>query len=79
MNAYLRAGLAQKGLHVRGSEKVEEQSGIVAFWHEDLDASQEMRRLASQDIVVAARDGAIRVSPHVFNNEEDLDRLLAAL
>jgi selenocysteine lyase/cysteine desulfurase len=79
LNAYLRAGLEQKGLHLRGSEKVEEQSGIVAFWREDLDAPEETRRLASQDIVVAARDGAIRISPHVFNNEEDIDRLLKAL
>ena len=78
LNAYLRTGLVQKGLQVLGSEKAEEQSGIIAFRREDLDASQETRRLASQDIVVAARDGAIRVSPHIFNNEQDLDRLLAA-
>ncbi len=76
---HLRAGLAQKGLHLRGSEKEEEQSGIVSFWREDLDSAEETRRLASQKIVVAARDGAIRVSPHIFNNEQDIDHLLKAL
>jgi selenocysteine lyase/cysteine desulfurase len=79
LNAYLREGLRRKGLHLRGSEAPEEQSGIVSFWREDLDARQETRRLASQDIMVAARDGAIRVSPHIFNNEEDLDRLLNSI
>jgi selenocysteine lyase/cysteine desulfurase len=79
LSAYLRAGLIRKGFHVRGSEKPEEQSGIVSYWRDDLDPAQESRRLASQDIVVAARDGAVRVSPHIFNNEEDLDRLLDSL
>ena len=32
-----------------------------------------------QDIFVAARDGAVRVSPHIYNNEEDMDGLLAAI
>jgi selenocysteine lyase/cysteine desulfurase len=79
LNDYLREGLARKRLHVRGSEKKEEQSGILSFWREDLDASEAVRRLAAQDIFVAARDGAIRVSPHIYNNEEDMDRLLEAL
>ena len=79
LNAYLREGLRKKGLNLRGSDKEEEQSGIVSFWREDLDPARETRRLARQNIVVANRDGAIRVSPHIHNNEEDLDRLLDAL
>jgi len=78
LNAYLRDGLRNKGLHVRGSVEEQEQSGILSFWREDLDASEEAGRLGGKDIFVAARDGAIRVSPHIYNNEEDMDRLLAA-
>ena len=77
--AYLREGLTRKGLYVRGSENPEEQSGIVSFRREGLDSVAETRRLAGQGIVVAARDGAIRVSPHVYNSEEDIDRLLEAV
>jgi selenocysteine lyase/cysteine desulfurase len=79
LNNYLRDGLKSKGLHVRGSERQEEQSGILSFWREDMDAKEEVKRLAAQDIFVAARDGAIRVSPHIFNNEEDLNRLLSSI
>ena len=79
LNAYLRDGLLNRGLHVRGSVKEAEQSGILSFWREDLDATEEVRRLASRDIFVAARNGAIRVSPHIYNNEEDMDRLLKSL
>jgi selenocysteine lyase/cysteine desulfurase len=35
--------------------------------------------LAGEDIYVAARLGRMRISPHVFNDEADADRLVAAL
>jgi selenocysteine lyase/cysteine desulfurase len=36
-------------------------------------------RLAAQGIHVAARGGVLRVSPHGYNDEADIDRLVAAL
>jgi selenocysteine lyase/cysteine desulfurase len=38
-----------------------------------------VQQLASEDIYVAARLGRMRISPHVFNDEADTDRLVAAL
>jgi selenocysteine lyase/cysteine desulfurase len=35
--------------------------------------------LASEGIYIAARIGRVRVSPHVFNDEEDADRFVAGL
>jgi selenocysteine lyase/cysteine desulfurase len=35
--------------------------------------------LASQDVYVAARLGRLRISPHVFNDEEDADRFVSTL
>jgi selenocysteine lyase/cysteine desulfurase len=35
--------------------------------------------LASEDIYVAARLGRMRVSPHVYNDEEDVERFVAGL
>ena len=35
--------------------------------------------LAGQQIHVAARLGRMRVSPHVYNDEADVDRFVAAL
>ena len=35
--------------------------------------------LASEGIYVAPRLGRLRISPHVFNDEEDADRFVAAL
>ena len=36
-------------------------------------------RLAGQQIYVAARLGRMRISPHVYNDEADSDRFVAAL
>ena len=35
--------------------------------------------LASEGVYVAARLGRMRISPHVFNDEADADRFVAAL
>ncbi|UCE25565.1 MAG: aminotransferase class V-fold PLP-dependent enzyme [Candidatus Zixiibacteriota bacterium] len=37
------------------------------------------RRLADERSVVAQREGSIRVSVHLFNDESDIDRLISAL
>jgi len=36
-------------------------------------------RIAKQQIYVAARLGRMRISPHVYNDEADVDRLVAAV
>ena len=35
--------------------------------------------LARRDIIVAVREGSLRVSVHLFNNEHDIDRLTDCL
>jgi selenocysteine lyase/cysteine desulfurase len=43
------------------------------------DASSTARALREQKVVVAARHGRLRVSPHFYNDDEDLERLESAL
>ena len=50
---------------------------MLSFESEGLDTSKDVLRLAAEDIFVAALHGAIRLSPHIYNDEEDMDRLVA--
>ncbi|HUP42568.1 MAG TPA: aminotransferase class V-fold PLP-dependent enzyme [Thermoanaerobaculia bacterium] len=56
-----------------------ETSGIVAATHPGRAAEELAPALADRNIVVAARAGRLRAAPHVYNTEEEIDHLLAAL
>ena len=55
----------------------EERSPIVSVLLDDPDRS--LSRLRQAGVTAAKRAGGIRFSFHVFNNEDDVDRALAAL
>jgi selenocysteine lyase/cysteine desulfurase len=71
--------LQDKGYRILSSLDPQERSGIISFSHPRHDAAQLVQRLLDARIVVAWREGAIRVSIHLYNNEEDVDRLIQAL
>jgi cysteine desulfurase / selenocysteine lyase len=48
-------------------------SPIIAARFANLDASELARALRGQRVLVAARRGHLRVSPHLYNNEQDLE------
>ena len=58
-------------------EEEKSRSGIIVFKMPD--ALEIVRKLEEKKIVVSARGGGIRVSPHFYNNEEDIDTLIRAL
>jgi selenocysteine lyase/cysteine desulfurase len=56
-----------------------ERSGIICFQHPELPASAIGERLIAADVIVSVRGDIVRVSPHFYNTEADLGRLLAVL
>jgi selenocysteine lyase/cysteine desulfurase len=36
-------------------------------------------RLRKQNVIVSLREGHIRVSPHLYNSERDIDRLISVI
>ncbi len=67
------------GWRVVGSQKAEDVSAIVALEREGVEPAAFVRRARERGIVVAARRGRVRVSPHLYNSDDDLGRLAEAL
>ncbi|MGG6460893.1 MAG: aminotransferase class V-fold PLP-dependent enzyme [Candidatus Eiseniibacteriota bacterium] len=56
------------------------RSGIIVFKPKKENPSQIVMKLQKMNqIIVSARGKGIRVSPHFYNNEEDIDNLISAL
>lgn len=75
----LTEGLADLGATVLSERRGEGRSAIVTFSVEGHDPGALVEHLGASQVVVAPRGGGIRVSPHGYNDEEDVDALLAAL
>lgn len=73
-------GLTQRGYQIISPVAHErERSGIISFQHAGHGPAYLERRLSEAQVIISRRGPFIRVSPHFYNNEEDIDRLLAAL
>jgi len=66
-------------LHGSGAEVEHCGSQIVAGRFEGLDVGSLATALKEARVLVAARRGQLRVSPHFYNNEQDLDVFASAL
>jgi cysteine desulfurase/selenocysteine lyase len=73
------AGRAREILRELGGSVEEYASPIVAARFENQDVSALARSLKEKRVLVAARRGHLRVSPHFYNNEKDLEILQDAL
>jgi selenocysteine lyase/cysteine desulfurase len=85
LNGQLSAGLADKGYRVFSPRMdYHEHSGIVIFDAPDRAGGADghnkiVHELGRQKIIIALREGRLRVSPHFYNTAEQIDRLLKAL
>lgn len=62
-----------------GAETADNGSQIVAAKFPGVDLSNLARDLALKRVNVAARHGFLRISPHFYNNDSDLDQLCEAI
>jgi selenocysteine lyase/cysteine desulfurase len=77
---YLIAGLQEQGCAIATPiSHRSERSGIVSFRHPDITSAELCERLHAADVIVSMRGNLIRVSPHFYNTEHDLDQLLTEL
>jgi selenocysteine lyase/cysteine desulfurase len=68
-----------RGLGVRVPERRVRAPHVLSLGFADGMLADLVKALAGENIYVAARLGRMRISPHVFNDEQDVDRFVAAL
>jgi cysteine desulfurase/selenocysteine lyase len=73
----LAAWLAGRGVEVTSDPRPERRSGIFSF--RPADAAGANRALNRAGVGCVLREGAVRLSPHLYNQPEDMARVMDAL
>lgn len=79
LTAALTEGLGRLGVKTIPTRADGERSGIVAAIIDGVDRADLVRSLQEENIFVAQRRGCIRISPHFYNNEAQIEEFLAVL
>jgi len=72
----LREGLAARGWKIVSPEPL--RSGILAAVPADGDSRKMVKALEGRGVIVSAREGAVRFSPHASNDFAEVERILEA-
>lgn len=79
MSALVAEQVEERGYHVVSSRTPAERSGIVAVDCGSHDAAEVVAALRRAGVVCSVREGRLRISCHLFLDEDDVQRLAAAL
>jgi cysteine desulfurase / selenocysteine lyase len=72
-------GLTAAGATVLSDRSRAARSGIVSFSLDDQDPADLVLALRDEGFACSARSGAVRISPHGYTTEEDIDRLIESI
>jgi selenocysteine lyase/cysteine desulfurase len=76
---YLCERLELRGFEIFSSRREGEKSGIVSFHVKGRNADRVREELRKKGIIVSAREGRLRASPHYYNSLEEVDSFVKAL
>ena len=79
LTATLISGLASKGYRVLTPKEGHDRAGIVVFESEQHTPTELYELLFEQNIITAERGSGVRASPHFYNTESEITRLLEVL
>ncbi len=71
--------LSQIGAVIHSSQNEQEWSGILSFDLPGQDAIAVKQHAKKQNVILNARNGHVRISPHAYTTSQDIKQLIAAL
>ncbi|MBN2366832.1 MAG: aminotransferase class V-fold PLP-dependent enzyme, partial [Calditrichaeota bacterium] len=74
---FLICSLQEAGFEIFGDVNIKHRSGIVTFFHSK--AEELFNYLRDRRVFVSLRDRKIRISPHFYNNHDDLAELISLI
>lgn len=74
---YLCERANRVGLQVFSDRSEKARSGIVSLIPAEENPKAKVKKCLNEKIVISLRSGRFRISPHCYNTEEEIDRLLA--
>lgn len=79
LTGQLAAGLTERGHRIVSPRGAGERSGILCFRDRDNQSEQLIEDLLAGGVVASLRGGAVRLSPHLYNSEEEIERFFALM
>jgi len=75
----LCARVTAKGYTLTCSRHQSEKSGIVTFCHDEISSEAVLARLEAENVSASVRNGSVRISPHYYNSEDEIDLICDVL
>ncbi len=76
LTSMLQKGLMAMGFEILTPREEERRAGIVTCRREGSDMKELRERLVERGTVVSVRENWLRISPHFYNTEEDVEQFL---
>lgn len=76
---YLCSNLSERGYQIVSSRREGEASAIICCRHDKYSSDHLYHILDERRIITTPRLGRLRISPHFYNTEDDIDRLMDSL
>lgn len=73
----LKEGALKRGFNLVSPVSPDKHGPMVSIKSNSVEAL--VKRLEKEDVIVSSRDGNLRISPHIYNNRADIDKLLDCL